>query len=235
MITVGCFSIGTTYEREAALLRQSLDAVGMRHDIRGFPDQGDWYANTAMKAEMICDLRFDIRGPMLYVDVDAFVHQNCTGYFDRLAENGIDFAAHWFAGPAKGHVSNQTCPCIRGGKCDRAHRLLSGTLFFGDTDRARDLLENWCELNQLLRRRGMVQGGGQKNLWYLLTCADGLLTQARLPGRYCFVFDKAWAYPPNEPRIIEHTIASRDNRAGPKVTSARMQRKRELLESLKEA
>lgn len=213
MITVAFYSRKTPYEQEARLLQASLDRAGMRHRIKGYADRGDWYANTAFKPEAIREARNAVRGPMLYIDVDAFVHQNCDAYFDNLGAEGVDFAVHWFAGPAKGHRRHDVCSCIHLKPCNRPHRLLSGTLFFGDTDGARRLLDDWIAFNRVFRERGLTQGGGQKNLWYLTTCIEGLKT-ADLPGRYCYVFDKQWAYPRSEKPIIEHTIASRDNRSG---------------------
>lgn len=81
----------------------------------------------------------------------------------------------------------------------------------GDTHGCYGLLEAWVALNGLLSERGIVEGGGQKNLWYLLTCMKDLRV-AQLPGRYCYVHDKPWAYPEGEPKIIEHLIASRQHR-----------------------
>jgi len=203
MLTVAYYSTGNTYEFEADLLRCSLDRYGMAHNIVPIPDGGDWYANTAHKARFLYEQRMDHRGPLLYIDVDAFVHENVDAYFERLGRQGYDFGAHWFRGPAKGYDWSK----MR----SEGWWMLSGTLFFGDTQGARDLLALWCRVNRLFRRSGVMEGGGQKNLWYLVTCMTGLKVM-KLPGRYCYVFDKSKAYPPDERRIIEHTIASRDNR-----------------------
>ena len=220
MLTIGFYSLGTDYEREAGLLRHSLDRVGMAHDITGFEDRGGWYANTSYKAEFIRDQRQKHRGPLLYIDVDAFVHGNCNRYFEGLAARGVDFGAHWFHGPAKGHDKRK----VR----DEGWWMLSGTLFLGDTDGCRRLLDTWYDMNSLFRDRGIMEGGGQKNLWFLVTCMEDLKVE-RLPGRYCYVFDKPWAYDPKEPKIIEHTIASRDHRgAVERVTEPRKQRIHEL-------
>jgi len=214
VLTIAYYSAGTSYEREAELLRGSLNLVGMRYNIVAVPDGGDWYANTARKARFIYEQRMEHTGPLLYIDVDAYVHRNVESYFERLGRMGYDFGAHWYRVPAKGHDGREVCACVRGEGCDREHRMLSGTMFFGDTQGARDLLTTWYGMNDLFRQGGIMEGGGQKNLWYLVTCMTSLKVK-RLPGRYCYVFDKPWAYPPSEPRIIEHTIASRDNR-GPK-------------------
>jgi hypothetical protein len=203
VITIAFYTKGTPYEAEAELLRASLERVGMEHEITAIADRGDWYANTAQKAGFIRRKRERIKGPILYIDVDAFVHENCAAYFENLGKMGADFGAHWFRGPAKGHDKSK----VR----TEGWWMLSGTLFFGDTDNARRLLDAWVGLNRLLSGFGVMDGHGQKDLWYLTTCMTDLRI-VPLPGRFCYVHDKPWAYPPSEPMIIEHMIASRENR-----------------------
>ena len=164
-----------------------------------------WYEATAYKSEFCSEMRALYAGPLVYVDVDAFVHANYEPYFQSLAAKQYDFGAHWFQGPAGGYD-----------KTRNDDRMLSGTLFFGDTAGARQLLAAWCEINAAMKRSGCRQGGGQKNLWFTTTCFP--LKIAKLPGRYCYVFDKPWAYPKDEPRIIEHLIASRIHRDSIKKT-----------------
>jgi SAM-dependent methyltransferase len=223
MLTVACYSEGTEYEREAEILKASLDRVGMAHHVEGFPTRGDWYANTAEKARFIRRIRDEVKGPLLYVDVDAFVHENCDAYFKDLADRGYDFGAHWYRGPAKGGDRTQ--------KREEGWRMLSGTLFLGDTPGCRQLLSDWTALNDLWRSRGMMQGGGQKNLWFTTTCRKDLRI-ARLPGGYCYVFDRSFFYEPGEPIVIEHTIASRDHRGREQRTRGRARRVTELRQLL---
>ncbi len=158
---------------------------------------------------------------MLWVDADAIVWENCDRYFESLCE-GADFGAHWFQGPAGGYDFTRN-----------DNRLLSGTLWFNDTPAAKALLSAWVDLNSTLSANGIREGGGQKNLWYLTTCMKDLRI-ARLPGRYCYVFDKPEAYPDGEPRIIEHTLASRENRGDSKgkVNANRQARLRQIDEAL---
>lgn len=213
LTTIGFFSYGTPYEEEAKILRASLDRLKMPHVITGFPDRGTWYQNTAAKAELIRDARRTLKGPLLYVDVDAFVHVNPTAWLARVVADNYDLGVHMFAGPAKGRGRSKVCRCVRRGygTCTQEHRLLSGTLFLGDTEGARKLCDAWVARNEELRAQGIVEGGGQKNLWYVTTQMPELRIY-RLPGRFCIVGDKLWAYPANEPIWIEHTIASRENR-----------------------
>lgn len=234
MITVAFYTPTGSYPEEADLLRASLDAVGMEHDIRRVDDLGDWYANTAEKPRFIRRMREEHPGPLLYVDVDAFVHEDCSMYFDQMARGSTDFAAHWYAGPAKGSDRSQVCGCIKGGQCTKPHRLLSGTLFFGDTDGARRLLDTWIAQNRFWRERGVEDGGGQKNLWWTVTRMRDQLNTKRLPGRFTWAFDREWAYPDGEYPVIEHLIASREHR-GPsegRTHQGRQQRIQELREKV---
>lgn len=230
MIVIAYYTTGTTYVQEAQLLEASLERVGMEYQILEVPDQGSWDANVRQKANFIRDQRNLLRGPLLYIDVDAFVHKNCSAYFDELGKQGVDFAAHWFAGPGKGHnFTRDNCACLQGKACTKPHRLLSGTLFFGDTKGARELLDIWIGLNDACRKNGWASGGGQRNLWALVTAQARYLKTVDLPGRYCYVFDKPQGYQKKEPQIIEHTIASRDNRGKKKLkTQGRKVRIQEL-------
>lgn len=232
MKVVGFYTNGTTYEREAGLLMASLATVGMQYEIAAVDDRGSWDENVAVKPQFLLAARERIRGPILYIDVDAFVHENCSAYFENLASQKYDFGAHWFAGPGKGHnFARDNCSCLSGKKCNREHRLLSGTLFFGDTDAAFNLLTLWVGYNREAASVGWKAGGGQRNLWAIVKSQGRHLKQADLPGRYCYVFDKAQGYPKSEPKIIEHTIASRDNRKPrkrPLKKSPRRNRIREL-------
>jgi hypothetical protein len=215
---------GSSYQLEAKILRDSLDRFGIPHDIRAVQAWGDWYDHTAHKADFIAEMRRTMTGPLLWIDTDAVVHSDPTAYFEMLAAEYYDFGAHYFSGPAKGYDRTK----VRG----EGWRLLSGTTFWGDTPKAHQLADAWVALNRTLRGVGIRQGGGQKNLWYLTTCmAKEGLRVARLPGRYCYVFDKAWAYPEDEPRVIEHTIASRDHRAIRRETRERKARIEELQRS----
>ena len=228
MTVIAYYTEGTSYVEEACLLQDSLENVGMSYQIIGVEDQGSWDANVAQKPIFIRKMRQILSGPLLYIDVDAFVHEDCAEYFQGLAKNKIDFAAHWFAGPSKGYNYAKNCACLTGKKCNREHRLLSGTLFFGDTVKARQLLDIWCDLNTACQVHGWASGGGQRNLWALVKAQSRYLKQEMLPGRYTYVFDKPSGYPEGEPRIIEHTIASRDNRKIKQKTFPRNTRIKEL-------
>ncbi len=221
MLTViGFYTRGTPYEADAARLKASLDRVGMDSSIIPIETQGDWDANVARKCSIIHAARQMVPGPLLYLDVDAVVHENCTEYFERLCRAGIDFAAHWFQGPEGGYDCNRN-----------DDHFLSGTMLFGESSAAWELLGQWARENTRQIMRGNIQGQGQANLRTVLDEKRvAKLKVQRLPGRYCRVFDKPWAYPPDEPVIIEHLIASRENRgtSAGEINAARRKRIEEI-------
>lgn len=179
------------YWSEAKRFRKSLDKVGMDYEIRVYPSQETWDDAVALKPEYLLDRRLKLRGPLLYIDVDAVVHINCAEYFDNL---DCDFGVHWLEGT----------------------RLLSGTLYFGDTDNAEILLRKWIGRNDFKRRHGDKTGGGQRNLWEIIS--EGkvpCLRMIELPVEYCYSWRLNERFPgkyQNITPIIEHTLASRENR-----------------------
>jgi len=203
MLTIAYHTPGP-YADEAARLRRSLDAVGMPHEIVEVPSAGDWNDNVALKAQVIRRARERHGGGLLYVDVDAFVHADCTPYFEALTHTA-DFAAHWFQGRGAGGVEQGN---------DKEH-MLSGTLWFNDTPAARELLDEWIANNQYCVQRGDKTGQGQRNLaWAVAAAQLSPVRVHRLPGRYCYVFRRPECYPAEERNnvVIEHTLASRENR-----------------------
>ena len=198
------------YNIERSRFERSLIAANMDYEIRVFPAQESWDDAVALKADFLLDRRLKLKGPMVYIDVDAVVHENCAEYFDNL---DCDFAAFWL----------------------EDKRFLSGTMYFADTDNAEILIRKWCDRNDTKRRHGDKTGGGQRNLWEVLD--ENLvpdLRQVRLPIEYCYSFRIRERFPAMIPKgfvpLIEHTIASRENRGPSKgqVDKKRRARIKEL-------
>jgi len=217
---------GDNYKVEADLLIASMRKYDLTYYVQRFPSEVDWYHGVAIKPLFIVHCRNEFSGALLFVDVDAVFHDDPSEYFDNLQKEGYDFGAHWFQGAAFGY--------------DRFRNddwMLSGTMFWGDTDNARKLLSEWISLNISKQRKGDWTGSGQANLATIVNSNQiPDLKIKRLPGRYCYVFDKPWAYPLDEPKIIEHTIASRENKDKSKgrVNTPRRQRIEQLREEFKQ-
>ena len=203
MLLIGYYTKGTPYEADAERLRRSCEAVNVPYRLLAVPPTADWDEATALKPLVIRHFRERVAGGLLYCDVDAVVHENCCAYFDGL-EGTATFAVHWFQGPGCGGREQG----------NMAEHLLSGTMWFADTLEARFLLDAWIARNDEKRI-----GGGQTNLAEVI--AEGAVSAnlvCRIPGRYCWVFHKPEAYPPGEYPVIEHLMASRENRGLSKGT-----------------
>ncbi len=205
-----------SYEEDAVRFKKSLDKVGMEYYIKELDYSNDWKKANQYKPQFIKECRDKFKGKLLYIDVDAVVHQNCHQYFDSL---NCDFAIHWFQGPMIGYERRND------------NVILGGTLFFADNERVRFLLQQWVYLNNYFFALGDPPRGDQTSLDYLLRhkVIQGLKVENML-GRYCYVFDKSFGYPKEEPRIIEHLIASRENKGHNfgKINLSRQNRLKEL-------
>ena len=190
---VGLFTVASPYEVEAGRLMASLIDANQPFHIDAIPTQPSWSHAVAQKPFAILRAMDMYAGErLLFVDVDAWVHRSLPASPEML---DCDFAAHWFQGPQGGTENRND------------NHMLSGTMVWNPTDKARALLAEWVEENYRI-----FHGGGQANLERCLSRIDGL-TVHKLPGRWCRVFDKPQFYPKDEPTWIEHTIASRENRA----------------------
>ncbi len=108
------------YEGEARELVQTLNAFGLRHDVRPLPDAGSWVKNCARKATFIRDmLDTHTSDSVAWVDADARIVA-MPSLFNSLT---CDFAAHWRHGA----------------------ELLSGTMFFAATVNAYRLVNAWVD------------------------------------------------------------------------------------------
>jgi hypothetical protein len=222
MIVVAYYT-NDRYEDDAKLLAASCDRVKMQHSIQRIPDvpiegrfsspvdQWDWNTATAYKPKFLFDAlhEFDSERSILYVDVDAFFHENCNEYFVALEQSPFYVAMHW----------------LQPGRY-RYHRMLTGTLWLQNVQ---DMLRGWININHAKYTRGDPTGGGQRNLYELIESGPSI-EMFNLPGQYCYVFNRPECYPPGTQPIIEHTIASRENRDQSlgKVNEPRQKRKQEL-------
>ena len=116
---------------------------------------------------------------VVYVDADAVI-RSYPALFDEL---NCDIAVH--------HYDNKK----RGFK-----ELLSGTVYFGATPKARELVESWVQVN-----KEFPDQWDQKNLAIAIERAKNL-NVAELPASYCLIFD---LMKDQGPAVIERFQASR--------------------------
>ena len=162
-----------------------------------YQSRGSWLKNCAAKPEFLLAAMDEHPGKaVVWVDADARI-RSVPVLFDDLAERRVDFARHMFRWTS-GHN----------------WELLSGTLFFGATEPARDLLRAW-----LLACVDVPLEADRPRDWWdqnlLMGCADALratLEVADLPGAYCSIAGD-WAeeiqLAEGEAPVIVHNQASR--------------------------
>ncbi len=118
---IGFYTKETFYEQEAKRLLKSVEKLGLAYELKVIADQGTWLKNTGLKASILLEFRKKFVGPLLYVDVDAYLHKNPWDYFNKTV---YDIACH---------ITDKG-------------ELLSGTIFMEDNKRVFKLLEEWSEL-----------------------------------------------------------------------------------------
>lgn len=122
MIFCGYYTIGTPYEREALVLRESLDALGLSHDIVGVPRFDTWQQATQYKTQVVRAMLNKHKQRICYIDVDSVVLSKP----DLLDVIDADVAAVVFNG----------------------NELLSGVVMFNYLPATMDLIDQWQAANK---------------------------------------------------------------------------------------
>lgn len=177
MLFVNCHT--DNYSETAQRLIESLEKFGLEHDIETYQDRGSWVENCSYKAEFIKKMH-QRHGRIVWLDADAVVKKE-PALFKSLR---TDIAFHRFKGK----------------------ELLSGTLFFNDTEAAERVISAWVEKNQ-----ENPDKWDQKNLDDVVKYFPALEISI-LPPEYCFIFDLSRNHYGNLDPVIEHYQASRQFR-----------------------
>lgn len=122
-IVVGFYTVDTPYEAEVEPLKLSLQSLNYSYLFCGVKNLGSWQKNTQQKAKFIKTILEERVGAILYVDVDAIVIQPPI----VLDEINCDIAAVHFKG---------------------GNELLSGTVYFNNTEACREVVDKWIALNE---------------------------------------------------------------------------------------
>jgi len=203
---IGFYTAGTRYEHEAARLTNSIRRLGLALELVAIEPQGDWRATVRRKPGLLLDLRKRLRGPLLYVDVDAVVHRDPWPYLRGY----------------RGDVA------VSGHKGDA---IVSGTLLLNDTLETTHFIEAWISATE----RSPEAPGISACLEMVVLAhrlGSGSFRIQYLPTAMCRVFDRHYN-PPVEP-IIEHLQASRERFAdsGDADHQANLARRRQRVAEL---
>ena len=180
---VGFYTGGTRYEAEARRLAASVEALGLPIHLEKVPPIDEWLTAVRHKPIVLRELRERLRGPLLYIDVDAVVHSNPWPYL-RGYDNDVAVAGH------------------------RDEQIISGTILFNDTSGAAKLIDDWIAA-QSADPAAWDQHALQTVA--LSDKADKGYQVDFLPPEMCKVFDRR--YQPPVEAVIEHLQASRERNA----------------------
>lgn len=188
MIFVGCYTLNTPYEQEAAKLQASLEHHGLRYDIQGYESRGSWLANCHY-IPIFCRAMLEKypHESVVYLDADAKVERFPALLFQIEAEGRDDFAVY--------HLPREK----------RWNELLDGTMYFRNTPASRKLVDDWIAQDAREFLNGKWE---QKVLEELLPRAK--IKWRALPCEYCFIFDnKIQMRQSTDDPVIVHYQASR--------------------------
>ncbi len=186
-IVCSYFTAKTGYEKEALTLEASLVLHKIEpYYIQKISNLGNWYKNTHYKARFIrnCLDKFPDLS-IVFTDADSMFR----GYPQLFQDIKTDFACHYR---------------------NWAHRpgeLLSGTLYFANNDKMRQVVNEWIAVNK--NNQSKLE---QRNLERVIRRNDHKISIHRLPVEYCCIFDDE-----NRRRInpvVEHFQASRKYKRG---------------------
>ena len=205
------------YRAEAARLKKTLDALGLKYHFFEVSPEKNWVRTTLLKPSWIKKAREELSGPLLYIDVDAFVHRDPWPY---LSQYTGDLAAVVY---------------------DNGE-LNSATIWVNDTAGARTLISRWLELANERRRddSGDLTPTGDNGDQGVLRLAMLEFENAqsphvrfqRFPVNLTYIFDRGDLYFTVGPVLVEQLQASRESTQHPKRLARRRARLAELEMSL---
>ena len=181
-LVIGYYTVNTPYEEEAELLKLSLQTHGYEHDLRPVENLGTWQKNTQLKAEIVRHFLSKYPGrPLLYLDVDAIMIQKPV----LLDELDADIAAVHF--------------------CDTSE-LLSGTVYFGGTEKCIEVVDRWMVLNAKYPK--LLPDG--RKAWDQRTLEMAIretesVNFVELPEEYTWIVELTEKRKPGLVPVIQHT------------------------------
>ncbi|MFS8050898.1 putative nucleotide-diphospho-sugar transferase [Rhizobium sp. BR 314] len=180
---VAFFTKDSLYEQESRRMSLSAERLGLKVHTAALPNAGSWVLNASLKPGFLLQERTRLRGPLLYVDVDAVFHRNPWPELQKL---DCDIALYYEADG----------------------RLLSGTILLNDTPATARLLDLWREgclanpdtWDQLVLEEIIARDEKSTNPQFRVL---------KLPVSFCWIFDRVENEDVREV-FIEHLQASRE-------------------------
>jgi hypothetical protein len=153
----------SNYSARAEKLQKSLEALNLKHDIREIGDLGSFEANVSYKPRFIGEMMdaHPKSKAIVWLDADATVLSHPALFW---AMWGIDLACHYREGV----------------------ELLSGTMYWANTNKAKQIIANWC----IAMDRGEGKGRFCPEQQVLQRhVVDWNVELYDLPTEYCYIED----------------------------------------------
>jgi len=152
---IGFYTKEYPYVDMAHQLMSDCDKLGLLYKIQEVHSRGSWHKNIHIKPHFIMECLCTIKGPILYLDVDARIHL----FPDLLCTmTDVDLAYHRL----------------------ESSELLSGTLYFGGGPGSIFVVQEW--IRQCERRPDLWE---QKSLDYISKKLSGVNIQELPPSYCC--------------------------------------------------
>ena len=175
------------YRAEAQRFTSRLDELGLKYDMTVVPPRGEWVENCAMKPEFILEARKRLRGPLLYIDVDAYVHSDPWPYLS--------------------HYTSQMAAYVH-----TTGVLNSATLFLSDSPLTEQLLDEW-----VTEQKRQPKEWDQRVLQQIVerdeASGEPNYEVGRLPANLNYLFDREYSHFLGT-AVIEQLQVSREVTAG---------------------
>ncbi|MBB3569435.1 putative nucleotide-diphospho-sugar transferase [Rhizobium sp. BK491] len=161
---VAFFTEGSFYEQEKERMAHSAERIGLKVSATAVPSAGSWVLNAGLKPGFLLQERARLRGPLLYVDVDAVFHRNP---WPELRKLECDIAVYY----------------------EGDERLISATILINDTPGAAQLIERWRE-GCLAKPDVWDQVVLEEIITEDAASAKPQFKVAKLPASFCWIFDR---------------------------------------------
>jgi hypothetical protein len=186
-LIIAYYTLGNHYQQLSENLKKSCQEFNLPLFLKPIEDLGSWEKNTHYKANFISDCLEGFSEDLVYVDVDA-EFKRYPNLFESL-DCDIAYRTENFRW--------------------RKNEALSGTIFLGNNDKVRSLVNLWKSINELTPAiRNKPDTWEQANLQRATQQSPEIIYE-NLPPEYTYIFDHTKSMYPNISPVIKHFQASR--------------------------
>ena len=186
-LIIAYYTLGNHYQQLSENLKKSCQEFNLPLFLKPIEDLGSWEKNTHYKANFISDCLEGFSEDLVYVDVDAEFKR--YPYLFESLDCDIAYRTENFKW--------------------RKNEALSGTIFLGNNDKVKSLVNLWKSINEFTPAiRNKPDTWEQANLQRATQQSPEIIYE-NLPAEYTYIFDHTKSMYPNISPVIEHFQASR--------------------------